>query len=67
MNLGRSRKNFKGWAAIRHYANLREPSFNLRFKLYWLLTDGLPLWISLRVGEAVHTPGAGAGGGGGGA
>ena len=43
-----------------------EPSFKLRFKLYWLLTDGLPLWICLRVGEAVNTPGAGAGGGGGG-
>ena len=42
-----------------------EPSFKLRFKLYWLLTDGLPLWICLRVGEAVHTPGAGAGAGGG--
>ena len=23
-----------GWAALRHYANLREPLFNLRFKLY---------------------------------
>ena len=24
----------KGRAAIRHYTNLREPSFNIRFKLY---------------------------------
>ena len=28
--------NYKGRAATRHHANLREPSFNLRFKLDWV-------------------------------
>ena len=34
MKLGRQRKSHKGRAAIRHYANLREPSFKLCLKLY---------------------------------
>ena len=34
MKLGRRRNYHKGRAALRHYANLREPLDSLRFKLY---------------------------------
>ena len=34
MKVGRRCNYHKGRAAIRHYANLREPSDSLRFKLY---------------------------------
>ena len=56
MKLGRQRKSHKGHVSIRHYANLREPLFNLRFKLYSIpaargggggplvLADCVPAW-----------------------
>ena len=37
MKLGRRRHYHEGRAAIRHYDNLRELSFDLRFKLLWIL------------------------------
>ena len=40
MKLGCQRNYYKGRAAIRHYANLREPSNSLRFKLYCPLSTG---------------------------
>ena len=39
MKLGRRRNYHKGRAAIRHYANLREPSDSLSFKLYNIHTS----------------------------
>ena len=37
MKLGRHCNYHKGRGAIRHYANLREPLENPRFKLYYLV------------------------------
>ena len=39
MKSGRQSNYHKGRAAIIHYGNLREPSFDLRFKLYYRMTE----------------------------
>ena len=47
MKLGRQRNYHKGRAAIRHYANILEPSFNLRFKLYSGHCTVMRMWGSI--------------------
>ena len=64
MILGRQRKYHKGQAAIRHYANLREPSFNLRFKLYYVYSCLSPVNTRVCV-QGDDQPAGGHGGGGG--
>ena len=44
-----------GQVAIRHYANLREPSFNLRFKLY-SKQQTLPLPLQLDPSVSTFSP-----------
>ena len=56
MKLGRCRNYHKGRAAIRHYADLREPSDTLRFKLYVILVFAEQVLVVV----AVVAPAAGA-------
>ena len=75
MKLGRRRNYHEGRAAIRHYANLREPSDSLRFKLYLMdpsvgglmtVTVAVPVSPHAMVSTIAHwwqarVPGRGAG------
>ena len=53
MKLGRRRNYHKGLAAIRHYANLNEPSDSLRFKLYCSCSIGPGIETLLEISDFI--------------